>query len=477
MPRSFLHLPNELIKRVVECLDRESIPKFRAVCKRLSEVARPTFCRTFFTYRCHALSEESMLTLIDILKHPEFGSHIQTLAFNAILPAVDCLDLKWDSPPWGDEDERYIESSSYPLFSRLRIPLAVDLRYRIAFAIRRIIIQLTQADFLIRPDSNFGSYMVNVTELLEKLRRPINIEINDYALGNTIKTHGLRQLLTQPGPRMYTISTNVVLRIILHTVGWMQMVEIPVNRLSINLTSHALTNYDNLPSLGICLHYFLVGNDGFKFKKDMALRLVYGRFGVVTNSFDYEPKAGSLRLFGIDIWDETPRGNPPPRFSLAEWIINVMLGRNPRTWLTTVKITSLDLSGCIIPDTHSFRQFIALQRQSLQHITICDTHIKPDSTWASVILLFAAMRDLKHALFVNLTSMASSGPPGSEMTKIVDIVSWEHEGVDLGWMLEDLAARLEAAAAAWTDDTLSGPGLGPRFMKKIDEAETEQGIE
>jgi hypothetical protein len=361
MPRFLLCLPNELIKRVVDYLDRESILKFRAVCKRLSEVAGPTFCQTFFTYRCHALSKESMLTLIDILKHPAFGSHIQTLAFNAILPAVECFSLKWDNPPWGEEDERYLGSISYPLFSRSRIPQAVDLHYHLALASPRRIIQLTHADFLIRPNSNFGSYMVNVTESLEKLRRPINIEINDYALGDTIKTHGLRRLLTHHGPRMYTVSTKVVMRIILHTVGWMQMIGIPVNRLSIELTSHARAGVDddNLPWLGYYLHNLLVGNDGFNFEKDMALRLAFGRNDVIENSFDYDPKAGSLCLFGIDMWHRTPRGNPPRR-SYAEWIMEVMLGRIPKAWLSTVKITSLDLSACIVPDVGEFCDFITL---------------------------------------------------------------------------------------------------------------------
>ncbi|KAI4751204.1 hypothetical protein E4T52_16317 [Aureobasidium sp. EXF-3400] len=296
MPRFLLCLPNELIKRVVDYLDRESILKLRAVCKRLSEVAGPTFCQTFFTYRCHALSKESMLTLIDILKHPEFGSHIQNLAFNATLPAVDCFPLKWDDPPWGEEDERYLESISDPLFSRSRIPQAVDLHYRLAFASPRTVIQLTHADFLIRPNSNFGSYMVNVTESLEKLRRPINIEINDYALGDTIKTHGLRRLLTHHGPRMYTVSTKVVLRIILHTVGWMQMIGIPVNRLSIELTSRARAgiDYGSLSLLGYYLHNLLVGNNGFNFRKDMALRLAFGR-----NDWDGFPDGQGLNVLSF----------------------------------------------------------------------------------------------------------------------------------------------------------------------------------
>ncbi|KAG9736811.1 hypothetical protein KCU73_g10156, partial [Aureobasidium melanogenum] len=478
MPRFLLCLPNELIKRVVDYLDRESILKFRAVCRRLSEVAGSTFCQTFFTYRCHALSKESMLTLIDILKHPEFGSHIQTLAFNAILPAVDCFHLKWNNPPWGEEDERHLGSISYPLFSRSRVPQAVGLHYRLAFASPRAIIKLTDADFLIRPDSNFGSYMVNVTESLEELRRPINIEINDYALGDTIKTHGLRRLLTHPGPRMYTVSTNVVLRIILHTVGWMQLIEIPVNRLSIELTSHARAgfNYDNLPLLGYYLHNLLVGNDGSNFKKDMALRLVFGRNDVIENSLDYDPKAGSLCLFGIEIWDPTPRGNPSPRSPYAKCIMEVMFGRIPKAWLSTVKITSLELSGCIVPDVREFCNFIAFQRQSLQCITISDAHIKIGSTWASVIHLFASMKDLKHALSVNLTSMASSGPLNADMIKLVDIVSWEHEGLDLDTSLLDLAARLEAAVVVWTDDPLSVSGLGPRLMKSSNEVETEQGM-
>lgn len=223
MPRFLLCLPNELIKRVVDYLDRESILKFRAVCKRLSEVAGPTFCQTFFTYRCHALSKESMLTLIHILKHPEFGSHIQTLAFNAILPAMNSAIFNWDNAPWGNQDERWLESDTSPQLSQSGTPEFVDISPPAGSPHPPAIFQLPESAFLITSGTNFGKYMFHVTELFEKLQRPINIEINDHALDDKIKTSGLRKLLTQPGPRKYTISSLVIMRVVWNTMGFLQL--------------------------------------------------------------------------------------------------------------------------------------------------------------------------------------------------------------------------------------------------------------
>ncbi|KAG9559783.1 hypothetical protein KCU71_g9368, partial [Aureobasidium melanogenum] len=399
MPRFLLRLPNELIKRVVDYLDRESILKFRA---------------TFFTYRCHALSKESMLTLIHILKHPEFGSHIQTLAFNAILPAMNSAIFNWDNAPWGNQDERWLESDTSPQLSQSGTPEFVDISPPPGSPHPPAIFQLPESAFLITSGTNFGMYMFHVTELFEKLQRPIDTEINDHALDDKIKPPAF------------------IMKVGWNTMGFLQMMKVPVGKLSVDLTSHAQgIGLLGLLHLACFFHDILAGNTGLNLKKELALRLAFGRNGAIENSSDYDPKAGILHLYGINIWHRD-------------------LDRNPTPWAAWITEAILDLSGCAVPNVGKFLDVIAFRRTHLQRITISDTHLESDTTWASIIHLLASIKALKYVLFVNLTSMASSGPLDTDMVELVDIVSFEHEGPDLDVKLTSLAVNVEAARATRT---------------------------
>ncbi|KAH0342294.1 hypothetical protein KCU83_g9299, partial [Aureobasidium melanogenum] len=245
-----------------------------------------------------------MLTLIHILKHPEFGSHIQTLAFNAILPAMNSAIFNWDNAPWGNQDERWLESDTSPQLSQSGTPEFVDISPPPGSPHPPAIFQLPESAFLITSGTNFGMYMFHVTELFEKLQRPIDIEINDHALDDKIKPPAF------------------IMKVGWNTMGFLQMMKVPVGKLSVDLTSHAQgIGLLGLLHLACFFHDILAGNPGLNLKKELALRLAFGRNGAIENSSDYDPKAGILHLYGINIWHRDLDRNPTP---WAAWITEAM---------------------------------------------------------------------------------------------------------------------------------------------------------
>ncbi|KAG9593160.1 hypothetical protein KCU77_g9177, partial [Aureobasidium melanogenum] len=212
--------------------------------------------------------------------------------------------FNWDNAPWGNQDERWLESDTSPQLSQSGTPEFVDISPPPGSPHPPAIFQLPESAFLITSGTNFGMYMFHVTELFEKLQRPIDIEINDHALDDKIKPPAF------------------IMKVGWNTMGFLQMMKVPVGKLSVDLTSHAQgIGLLGLLHLACFFHDILAGNPGLNLKKELALRLAFGRNGAIENSSDYDPKAGILHLYGINIWHRDLDRNPTP---WAAWITEAM---------------------------------------------------------------------------------------------------------------------------------------------------------
>lgn len=81
---NILTIPLEIFEAVAERAEPEDLLNLRLVNREAAQKVKRTFIATHFTERMFLLTyEESLLTLLAIAKHPEYGRAIQTLLFSS----------------------------------------------------------------------------------------------------------------------------------------------------------------------------------------------------------------------------------------------------------------------------------------------------------------------------------------------------------------------------------------------------------
>lgn len=104
-------MPPELLVHFTRYLSNEDIGHVRLTCKQYEAAIFKTFARQCFTKKQFMLTERSLQVLIDISKHPEFGSQVKHL--------VLCLDHYTDhfmgSTPLEDQGLEYLQGKGAQL--------------------------------------------------------------------------------------------------------------------------------------------------------------------------------------------------------------------------------------------------------------------------------------------------------------------------------------------------------------------------
>ncbi|KEQ81546.1 hypothetical protein M438DRAFT_251815, partial [Aureobasidium pullulans EXF-150] len=72
-----LALPQEVLARVFDHVDKKNLPSIRFVCSDFEMAGNPRFAKEFLTRRRHTMSLESISTMHEIVSHSYFGPFVR----------------------------------------------------------------------------------------------------------------------------------------------------------------------------------------------------------------------------------------------------------------------------------------------------------------------------------------------------------------------------------------------------------------
>lgn len=113
---TMLALPQEVLVRVFDHVDKKNLPSIRLVCSDFETAGNPRFAKEFLTRRRHTMSLESISTMHEIVSHPYFSPFVRTIIFNCLRTADPYTPINHDSVvsslPFQIDAEETIEETS-----------------------------------------------------------------------------------------------------------------------------------------------------------------------------------------------------------------------------------------------------------------------------------------------------------------------------------------------------------------------------
>jgi hypothetical protein len=109
-----LSLPAELLCQIAHDVDGADLINIRLACKSLHDAADRRFGITYISHRRHAISIRSIEALLEIVTHPTFGPHVNSIALTGVFP-VPALPAGLYTPRFFSECLRkaFVNSRSY----------------------------------------------------------------------------------------------------------------------------------------------------------------------------------------------------------------------------------------------------------------------------------------------------------------------------------------------------------------------------
>ncbi|CAD0038394.1 unnamed protein product [Aureobasidium pullulans] len=113
---TMLALPQEVLVRVFDHVDKKNLPSIRSVCSDFEMAGNPRFAKEFLTRRRHTMSLESISTMHEIVSHSYFGPFVRTIILNCLRTADPYTPINHDSVvsslPFQVDAEETIEETS-----------------------------------------------------------------------------------------------------------------------------------------------------------------------------------------------------------------------------------------------------------------------------------------------------------------------------------------------------------------------------
>ncbi|THY60664.1 hypothetical protein D6C98_02278 [Aureobasidium pullulans] len=401
---TMLALPQEILVRVFDHVDKKNLPSIRFVCSDFEMAGNPRFAKEFLTRRRHTMSLESISTMHEIVSHSYFGSFVDTIILNCVR-TVDRSSTINDIVPSGLAFRIAAEETRQELITKaLRI-------LRIIQAIKK----------------NHGK--INIGVCFE------NSEENQHCFG-------LKKLLSTTGEfgaRRAVYSSRHLDHIIesLIRICKMPVVDCPINLIEVDLGSHA-------PECPLVVQSFLGSrtihqdiNDIYRNTPltEVSLCVKYGRGNSNNETTSYDHKTHSLKWQNkLTTSSFVPMGYSQPDMD----------------WLRKTVFSSLEMIGSPIYSSRRFLSMFLLTRlDNLQVIKLQNVRLKKDHDWSAVMMYFSWMPNLKRCHFSQLSSQQRAPIPRSDRANFLDIILYEADGPSIRKDLQDLSARLQTEETAW----------------------------
>ncbi|THY78525.1 hypothetical protein D6C86_02794 [Aureobasidium pullulans] len=401
---TMLALPQEVLARVFDHVDKKNLPSIRFVCSDFEMAGNPRFAKEFLTRRRHTMSLESISTMHEIVSHSYFGSFVDTIILNCVR-TVDRSSTINDIVPSGLAFRIAAEETRQELITKaLRI-------LRIIQAIKK----------------NHGK--INIGVCFE------NSEENQHCFG-------LKKLLSTTGEfsaRRAVYSSRHLGHNIesLIRICKMPVVDCPINLIEVDLGSHA-------PECPLVVQSFLGSrtihqdiNDIYRNTPltEVSLCVRYGRGNSNNETTSYDHKTHSLKWQNkLTTSSFVPMGYSQPDMD----------------WLRKTVFSSLEMIGSPIYSSRRFLSMFLLTRlDNLQVIKLQNVRLKKDHDWSAVMMYFSWMPNLKRCHFSQLSSQQRAPIPRSDRANFLDIILYEADGPSIRKDLQDLSARLQPEETAW----------------------------
>ncbi|THV69231.1 hypothetical protein D6D28_06044 [Aureobasidium pullulans] len=351
---TILALPQEVLARVFDHVDKKNLPSIRLVCSDFETAGNPRFAKEFLTRRRHTMSLESISTMHEIVSHPYFGPFVRTIVFNCLRTADPHTPIDHDS----------VISS---------LPFQVDAEETI---------EETSAKYL---------KVVQIVQTIKKNHGRISIGV---CLENAHKIqpcYGLGQLVSKgnlwPIKRM-VYSVNHMkhnLKVLLHIS---KQADCPVSSIGVDLGSHTSEGYDQVTPwfFGPTLYQAII----------QAIKGVHN-----------EPVKISLNLkYGVDDSRHQTIFYDSVTQTLKKYRSQTILRRGALSfWLGSIPVSTLELDGSLAYNFHNLKSaHLGYHYTRLENVTFKNLHMKRARDWGSAMeYLSEAPLLKKEAAWQNLT--------------------------------------------------------------------------
>ncbi|THY29563.1 hypothetical protein D6D00_03495 [Aureobasidium pullulans] len=420
---TILALPQEVLARVFDHVDKKNLPSIRLVCSDFETAGNPRFAKEFLTRRRHTMSLESRSTMHEIVSHPYFGPFVRTIVFNCLRTADPHTPIDHDS----------VISS---------LPFQVDAEETI---------EETSAKYL---------KVVQIVQTIKKNHGRISIGV---CLENAHKIqpcYGLGQLVSKgnlwPIKRM-VYSVNHMkhnLKALLHIS---KQADCPVSSIGVDLGSHTSEGYDQVTPwfFGPTLYQAII----------QAIKGVHN-----------EPVKISLNLkYGVDDSRHQTIFYDSVTQTLKKYRSQTILRRGALSfWLGSIPVSTLELDGSLAYNFHNLKSaHLGYHYTRLENVTFKNLHMKRARDWGSAMEYLSEAPLLKSCYFTLLSSEEDAPIPRIGHATFLDIIWYKVEGPETRKKLRDLSDRLLIEEAAWQNLTDDDPrkyreDLGARITNQAE---------
>ncbi|THV89386.1 hypothetical protein D6D27_06510 [Aureobasidium pullulans] len=430
---TMLALPQEVLVRVFDHVDKKNLPSIRLVCSDFETAGNPRFAKEFLTRRRHTMSLGSISTMHEIVSHSYFGPFVRTIILNCLRTADPYTPINHDS----------VVSS---------LPFQVD------------------AEETDEETSAKCLKVIKIVQTIKKNHGGISIGV---CLENTHKIqpcYGLGHLVSKgslwPVKRMVYSANHVKhnLKALLHISKRMNC---PVSSISVDLGSHASECYDDVaPWLsGPTLYHAIKEVYKEPVNPNVSLNLKYGVDDSRHQTIFYDSVAQTLKKY---------RSQTMRRGATMGYLTS-----DPR-WLSTTPVSTLELDGSLAYNSRTLKNaHIVFHYTRLENVTLRNLHMKRARDWGSVMRYLSEAPLLKRCCFSLLSGEKDAPIPRIGHATFLDIIWYKVEGLETKQKLRDLSDRLLTEEAAWQNLTDDDPrkyreDLGARITNQAEADEKRQ---
>lgn len=422
---TILALPQEVLVRVFDHVEKKDLPSIRLVCSDFEMAGNPRFAKEFLTRRRHTMSLESISTMHEIVFRPYFGPFVRTIIFNCLRTA---------DPHTPIDHDRVISS----------LPFQVDAEETI---------EETSAKYL---------KVVQIVQTIKKNHGRISIGV---CLENAHKIqpcYGLEQLVSKgnlwPVKRM-VYSVKHMKHNLKALVHMSKKADCPVSSIGVDLGSHTSECYDQVTP-------WFFGPTIYQ-----AIKGVYN-----------EPVKISLNLkYGVDDSRHQTIFYDSVTQTLKEYRSQTILRRGALSfWLGSIPVSTLELDGSLAYNFHNLKSaHLVYHYTRLENVTFKNLHMKWARGWGSAMEYLSEAPLLKSCYFTLLSSGEDAPIPRIGHATFLDIIWYKVEGPETRKKLRDLSDRLLIEEAAWQNLTDDDPrkyieDLGARITNQAEADEKRQ---
>ncbi|THX94780.1 hypothetical protein D6D02_10070 [Aureobasidium pullulans] len=425
---TMLALPQEVLVRVFDHVDKKNLPSIRFVCSDFEMAGNPRFAKEFLTRRRHTMSLESISTMHEIVSHSYFGPFVRTIILNCLRTADPYTPINHDS----------VVSS---------LPFQVDAEETI---------EETSAKYL---------KVVQIVQTIKKNHGGISIGV---CLENTHKIqpcYGLGQLVSKgnlwPVKRM-VYSANHMKHTLKALLQISKQVDCPVSSIELDLGSQ---RDPVVPCFGPSLYEAVKEVYKEPLIPNISLNLKYGIDDSRHATIFYDSVTQTLKKYR----SQTMRRGAKMLY----------LRTDPR-WRSTTPVSTLELDGLLEYSFPVLQQIhLVYHYTRLENVTFKNLHMKWARGWGSAMEYLSEAPLLKSCYFSLLSSGIDAPRPRIGHATFLDIIWYKVDGPEIKKKLRDLSDRLLIEEVAWQNLTDDDPrkyreDLGARITNQAEADEKRQ---